>query len=401
MNILILNPNITTGGAQRIVLNLVYYLEKLGNNVWFYTTLIDRKTLPEKFKSLNFIETKTRILKKGGKTTQYQNIDNLFLLLSRLLKIRFELTKIINGKKIDMVIVHQQPFNWVLAFYSGCPVIWNCFEPISLWKSKNKNYFPLRVEEPSSIQRILEKLYEWLDQKIIYYGIKHIFVLSDLTKKQIKNLYQKKAIVFSPGVEPGLLTEKVDLSLLKKYKLSSTFNILQVGQFNYEKNQLLTIDVFKKIKEKIPKAKLILIGDGELGGEIEKKIKAYQLKESIILTGRLPLNDPRLAAFYKRADVLVFPSLIQSWGLVPFEALAFGTIPLVSKECGAAKLIEKEKIGLVMKLRPDDYHQKLIYIYSHPQKVKQMAKKGKEYTKNNLTYEIYAKRIQEKIWKFR
>lgn len=400
MNILILNPNITTGGAQRIVLNLAYCLRKLGNNVLVFTTLIDRKTLPDKFKGLKFIESKNQILKKGGVTTQYQNIDNLLLLFIRLLKIRYELIKIIQKQKIDVVITHQQPFNWVLAFFNRCLVVWNCFEPVSLWKPKDKNYFPLRIEENNFIQDILEEIYEWLDKKIICYGIRHIFVLSQLTQRQIYNLYGKKVVVFHSGIDPDWLNQTINLGALKKYNLSPNFNILQVGQFTYEKNQLLTIDVFKKIKQKIPEAKLILIGDGPLREKIEEKIRNLKLQESVILTSRLlPLNSPLLAAFYQKADVLVFPSLIQSWGLVPFEALAFGTIPLVSEKCGSARVIEKEKIGLVMKLNPNDYYRKLIYIYKHKEKVREMAVKGKKYTLTHLTYEVYARKIQEKIWK--
>ena len=399
MNILILNPNITTGGAQKTVLNLAYYLQKLGNNVWVFTTLIDKKALTEKFRNLKFIETKNQVLKKGGVTSQYQNIDNLFLLLVRLVKIRQELVEIIKKEKIDVVIAHQQPFNWVLAFYFKCPVIWNCFEPVALWRPKNKNYFPLRVEENNFIQDILEKVYEWVDKKIIRYGIKHIFVLSQQTGKQIYNLYHKEATVFHPGVDPDLVTQKINLWTLQKYNLSPTFNILQVGQFTYEKNQLLTIDVFKKIQQKIPKAKLILIGDGPLREKIEEKIRNLKLQESVILTGRLSLNSSLLAAFYQKADVLVFPSLIQSWGLVPFEALAFGTIPLVSEKCGSAEVIEKEKIGLVMKLNLNDYYRKLIYIYKHKEKVREMAAGGKKYTLTNLTYEVYSQKIQKQIWK--
>jgi len=399
MNILILNPNITTGGAQKTVLNLAYYLQKLGNNVWVFTTLIDKKALTEKFRNLKFIETKNQVLKKGGVTSRYQNIDNLFILLVRLIKIRFELIRIIEKNNIDVIIAHQQPFNWVLAFYFKCPMIWNCFEPVALWRPKDKNYFPLRVEENNFIQDILERVYEWVDKKIIRYGIKHIFVLSELTQRQIYNLYGKRAIVFHPGIDPDLLNQKINLKALKKYNLSPNFNILQIGQFTYEKNQLLTIDVFKKIQQKIPEAKLILIGDGALRSRIEEKIKKSRLNKSIILTGRLPLNSSLLAAFYQKADVLVFPSLIQSWGLVPFEALAFGTIPLVSEKCGSAGVIEKEKIGLVMKLNLNDYYRKLIYIYKHKEKVREMAAEGKKYTLTHLTYKVYSQKIQEQLWK--
>ena len=247
----------------------------------------------------------------------------------------------------------------------------------------------------------MEKIYEWADQKIVHYGLKHIFTFSKLTQGQIFNLYKIKALVIQPGVDTDFLNQKTPGNFETAYKLNQTFNILQVGQFNYEKNQLLTIDVFQKIRQKVPQAKLILIGDGPLRTKIEEKIKEFKLEKDVILTGRLPLNSSLFAAFYRKASVLVFPSLIQSWGLVPFEALGFGVVPLVSENSGCADVIKRERIGLVMKPNPNDYYRKLIYIYENQKEMKKIATKGRKYTLDNLTYEAYSRKFREQIWKLR
>jgi len=53
----------------------------------------------------------------------------------------------------------------------------------------------------------------------------------------------------------------------------------------------------------------------------------------------------------------------------------------------------------VMRLEPDDYYKKLLYIFSHPKEAERMAEKGKQYTRKHLTLEVYAQKIEEAIWK--
>ncbi len=55
---------------------------------------------------------------------------------------------------------------------------------------------------------------------------------------------------------------------------------------------------------------------------------------------------------YKENDVLILPSVSETWGLVVEEALYFGLPVIVSQNCGAVELVENERNGYIIK--PDD-----------------------------------------------
>ena len=391
MNYLIIIPAIGVGGAQRVALNTAYFLKKSGHKTLIFTTLLEDENLPEKFRKLDFIISKNIILKRGGQTSRYQNINNLFLLLFRLFKIRLEMNAIIVREKIDALIVYQQPFNWIASFYRRCPVVWYCHEPVSLWRSPNKNYFPLRITKPTVVQSFLERLYEQIDRFIVSHGIAKILTSSNLTKKLILNIYAKSAIVINPAVEDEWFNKNT-------YSLDETFNIIQVGKFNYEKNHLFTLDVFKLFFKNNPKSKLIFVGEGELKKAIEDKIKKLGLKNSVLLVGSVP--DTELRELLKRSQVMFYPSILQTWGLAPLEGVASGVVPVVSDKCGVAELISKEKIGFVISLNVNEAVKQLFYIYKHQNEVQEMVKKGQKFIAKNLNYGLFVRKLQEEIWKF-
>lgn len=80
------------------------------------------------------------------------------------------------------------------------------------------------------------------------------------------------------------------------------------------------------------KAVVILAGDGAQRGELERQ--ARDLKVPAVFLGFQ--NQSQLASIYRAADVLVLPSMSETWGLVVNEALACGTPCVVSDACGCA-----------------------------------------------------------------
>jgi glycosyltransferase involved in cell wall biosynthesis len=55
-----------------------------------------------------------------------------------------------------------------------------------------------------------------------------------------------------------------------------------------------------------------------------------------------------LAAAYQDADVLVYPSTYEIFGLVPFEALLCGTPVIVTDDCGCGEIIKEAGCGYLV-----------------------------------------------------
>ncbi len=107
-----------------------------------------------------------------------------------------------------------------------------------------------------------------------------------------------------------------------KYNISCPF-ILYVGNVELRKNVILLIKSFYKLKKKGITHKLVLIGALKFGyGKISNLVEELGLKNDIIFFGYVPNED--LVKFYNIADLFVYPSLYEGFGLPPLEAMACG-----------------------------------------------------------------------------
>lgn len=112
-----------------------------------------------------------------------------------------------------------------------------------------------------------------------------------------------------------------------KYHIPSPY-ILYVGHVELRKNIPLLIESFYKLLKKGVKTKLVIIGKPGYGfEEITKKVESLGLSKHVTFLGYVPDQD--LIKFYNAADLFVFPSLYEGFGLPPLEAMACGS-PVVT-----------------------------------------------------------------------
>ncbi len=100
-----------------------------------------------------------------------------------------------------------------------------------------------------------------------------------------------------------------------------------VGRLAVEKNLDVLIEAFAGIQAQVPRAKLLLVGDGPLRAAIQARCPGA------ILAGQRTGAD--LAAHYASADLFLFPSLTETFGNVTPEAMASG-LPVVAFGYAAA-----------------------------------------------------------------
>jgi glycosyltransferase involved in cell wall biosynthesis len=105
--------------------------------------------------------------------------------------------------------------------------------------------------------------------------------------------------------------------------------IVNVSRFSKAKNHDFIIDLFDCLTNKLAfNARLLLIGDGPLRGEIECRVKALGLEEKVIFAGtRYDCHD----ILRSIRGVFVFPSLFEGLGLVAVEAQA-AALPIIMSE---------------------------------------------------------------------
>jgi glycosyltransferase EpsF len=100
--------------------------------------------------------------------------------------------------------------------------------------------------------------------------------------------------------------------------------ILHVGRFAEQKNHAGLLRIFQRVLATVPEAKLILVGDGALRGEIEAQIAEAGIQESVRLLG-LRNDVPRVMTL---CDAFLFPSRHEGLPVSAIEASA-AALPIV------------------------------------------------------------------------
>ena len=112
----------------------------------------------------------------------------------------------------------------------------------------------------------------------------------------------------------------------KAYGLSDSFVVGHVGHFNPAKNHDKILSVFAELCKKRPDAALLLVGDGELEGQVKEKAALLGLGDRVIFAGA----HRDVERYYQAMDVFLFPSRHEGFGMAMIEAQAGGLACIAS-----------------------------------------------------------------------
>jgi len=132
---------------------------------------------------------------------------------------------------------------------------------------------------------------------------------------------------------------------LKKHLGLAERVVLYSGRLVAQKGLIHLIEAYSIVRRWKEKISLLLLGNGRL--ELQLRTYCFSNKLDVIFAGFVQQRE--LPKYYALADVFVFPSLCDSWGVVVNEALAAGLPIVCSKYAGAAAdLVEDGQNGYVV-----------------------------------------------------
>jgi len=183
-------------------------------------------------------------------------------------------------------------------------------------------------------------LFRTIDRKIYYKKFKSacqradkIIAISQQTKKDIIDFFyipeEKIEVVYQGcnAVFHHSIADNTKQAVQEKYNLPKDY-LLSVGSIEERKN-LLTI--LKALKE-LPNQKLVVIGNGKA-----YKIKCLRFISEHNLSNRVlflsGLNLAEMAAIYQNAQMLIYPSIFEGFGIPILEAL-FSKTPVITSKDG-------------------------------------------------------------------
>ena len=230
-------------------------------------------------------------------------------------------------------------------------------------------------------------------------------VVNDPVIDDIKSFgYKNKATIIYNGtdLEPLKEKEKYIKMINKLYDLKEKDRVLVfVGRITSVKNIFFLLKSLKLLKEDGVKYKMLFVGSGPDEKKLKSKIKSYKLQDCVQMTGRIS-DRILLSAIYARADLLLFPSLMDTSSLVRIEAAVNETPGLFIDNSMVGVTIQDNINGFLSPLDETKYKDRIKEIINNKKLLKKVSKKAQETlgkswkTIADETYEEYLKTIENK-----
>jgi len=236
------------------------------------------------------------------------------------------------GFRPDAIISNEMGFRSMIALAYGTVFR----KPVWIWWGGTLH----SERNIGSLRKVLRKIITlWADRWVTYGQTSTEYLLS-LGVKRDRILESQNAIDekrFKTNVEPA-------------WEILPRPVVLHVGQFIERKGLVSLLNAAASLQQNGSEFSLLLVGDGRDKQAVERQAQDLGLKN---VHFRPAQTSERMPSVYRSADLLVFPTLEDVWGLVANEAILSGIPVLCSKYAGCApELFAPENI-----FSPDDLNE--------------------------------------------
>ena len=230
-----------------------------------------------------------------------------------------KLKNIISINKPDIVYAHSTKAGFwarIVGISSGCKIIYNPHGwAFNMQQSTKK-----------------KKLYKWVE-KILAHFCDKIVCISDAEKESAlreKICKPSKLQVIYNGIDLEAIKNTIPKTKAELNIPEDAFVVGMVGRLSKQKAPDVFVKAAKLIKQKIPNAFFLMVGDGELRNQVEELIHEFDLDSSFLITGWV--NNP--ISYMKIMNVGCLLSRWEGFGLVLPEYMACG-VPIVATNVDA------------------------------------------------------------------
>ena len=236
-----------------------------------------------------------------------------------------------------------------------------------------------------------KEMYKWVE-KISAHFCDKIVCISDAERESAlreKICKPNKLQVIYNGIDLEEIEKTTPMSRDQLGIPEDAFVVGMVGRLSKQKAPDTFVKAAKLIKEKIPNAFFLMVGNGELRDKVEELINQYDLGSSSLITGWV--DNP--TAYMKIMDVGMLLSRWEGFGLVLPEYMACG-VPIVATNVDAIPNIIKDSVNGML-VNEDDYYEaanKVIFVHKHVEVKQHLINAANECIMNNYRGEFIAEK---------
>lgn len=226
---------------------------------------------------------------------------------------------------------------------------------------------------------------EWM----LTYEATEVVVNSNFMKNDLQRLFGlpfEKINVVPNGINITTFNStQRDYDFRRQYAADNEKIILFIGRLVYEKGIQHLISAMPKILEGYHDAKLVIAGKGGMYDELKAQADYMGLGNKVYFTGYL--NAKQVPKMYKCADISVFPSTYEPFGIVALEAMLAGTPTVVSDIGGLNEIVTHGVDGMKSYAgNPNSIADSILSLLFNPQLCDNIAKKAKLKVKNQYSW---------------
>ena len=302
--------NMNRGGAETFLMNVFRNIDREKFDFYFLCYKADK------------CDYKDEILELGGKIITIDQPSK-----RRFVKNIKDIEKVIKENDIDIVHAH--------TYYNSCYAIYAAHKC-----GVNARIAHSHSTKSEATTNFLKEIYYKISKRIINKYANAKFACGELAGRSI---YDSQFEIIENGIDVEYFSynEQARKEKRKELKISEDSKVIgHVGRFEPVKNQSFLIDIFKEYLKIKPDSVLLLIGEGRLKGDNEKKVKELKLEDKIKFLGmRTDMSE-----LYSTMDVFVMPSLFEGLPVTLVETQT-NMLPAlvsenVSEECKMTNKIE-------------------------------------------------------------
>ena len=284
---------------------------------------------------------------------------------------------IAKGEKFDVIHAHD----WLVAY--AAKTLKNSYD-LPLVSTIHATEAGRNGGIHDEVQRYINDT-EWM----LTYESSEVIVNSKFMKNDLQRLFglpYEKINVVANGINSTAYSgvEK-DYDFRRQYAADNEKIILFMGRLVYEKGVQHLISAMPKILENYHDAKLVIAGKGGMLDELKAQVEAMGLGQKVYFTGYL--NAKQVSKMYKCADISVFPSTYEPFGIVALEAMLAGVPTVVSDVGGLNEIVEHGVDGMKSYAgNPNSLADSILELLFNPQLCESISKKAKTKVKNEYSW---------------
>jgi glycosyltransferase involved in cell wall biosynthesis len=231
-------------------------------------------------------------------------------------------------------------------------------------------------------------------------------VLGVLERAALRLIKLDRIAVISPMVrdvlaEEGFCQDKIVVVgngvNIEDYPFSANktpHSLIYIGRLTELKMVSSLIESFSMVRNKYPAAKLHIVGDGPKHEEVRRKIEELDLFENVFMHGYLPEREK--IELLSSSAVYVSSSIFEGFGIPLVEAMATGTVPVVTDIEAHRFVFQDNNVGYLVK-STEEMATKIVDLLSNETERLRLATNGRRLVEQKWTWPKVAQSYRELI----